>query len=236
VRDLVERFRGLGGVVRTADPVTAVLSSKDEVTGVRLQSGAVLDGDEVVVCCGRWTDQVLGLAGLQTQFVARHSAGGTPVPGLLVVTDSRDNSIARVVAVDDINYRPERNRRTMVWSGIVDGELQRLGGAEADPDVVDKLAVDLLARAAYDVPALAGASVHRAMVTQRAMPADGLPVVGRPPGIDGLYIVLAHAAATLAPVFGELVAAEVAHQRIDARLDRFRPGRLMSSNASSSDA
>lgn len=233
VADLVERFRRLGGVVRTADPVTAVLSSGGEVTGVRVQSGATLEGDEVVVCCGRWTDQLLGLAGLETRCVALDSAAGTPVPGLLVVTDSRPDSVSRVIAVDDIAFRPEGDGHTMVWSGMIDGELQRLGGTEAESDVVDRLAAELLDAASDHVPAIAGASVQRAMVTMRAMPADGLPVVGRPPGIDGLYVVLAHAAATLAPVLGDLVVTEVAHQSLDARLDRFRPGRLMPAHAPS---
>jgi glycine/D-amino acid oxidase-like deaminating enzyme len=230
--DLVEGARRLGAVVRTDDPVTAVLRSGTDVTGVRLRSGDTLECDEVVACCGRWTDHVLGLAGLDSRLVTQDSALGTPVPGLLVVTDAVPGSVTRVTAVDHVNYRPDAQGRTMLWSSAVDRELQRLGGPEADPDVVERLARELLLSASSHVPALASATVHRAMVTMRAMPADGLPVVGRPPGTHGLYVVLAHAAVTLAPALADVVAAEVADDRPDARVERFRPDRLMTTGAS----
>jgi glycine/D-amino acid oxidase-like deaminating enzyme len=69
----------------------------------------------------------------------------------------------------------------------------------------------------------------------RAMPADGLPIVGPLPGAAGLYVMLAHAAVTLAPVLADVVVSEVAHQRSDSRLDRFRPGRLIPDVATAPD-
>ena len=114
----------------------------------------------------------------------------------------------------------------MVWSGLFDRRLVELGGKDADPDRVSQLSEELLAAATRHVPALRSAQVDHALVTMRAMPADGLPVVGPLSGINGVYVVLAHAAATLAPVLADLVVTEVAHGRIDPRLDRFRPDRL----------
>lgn len=231
VTDLAARFARTGGLTLSGDPVVEVVTSDGDVTGVRLESGATLDADEVVVCCGRWTDEFLALAGLESHLVAQDSAAGTPVPGLLVVTDPVPGSVSRVVSVDDVNYRPEGDGQTMVWSGLLDGELQQLGGAEAESQEVDRLAGELLGKASEFVPALSKASVHRAMLTQRALPADGLPVVGRLPGTNGLYVVLAHAAATLAPVLADLVVTEVAQQQVDPRLERFRPARLMTPSA-----
>ena len=68
----------------------------------------------------------------------------------------------------------------------------------------------------------------------RALPADGLPVVGWIPQADGLYVIVAHAAVTLAPALGELVAAEIAGQRDEPLLEGFRPGRLGSAYSSAS--
>lgn len=207
-----------------------MLRSGHDVTGVLLRSGTRIDCDQVIVCCGRWTDELLSLAGLETRFVAHDSAAGTPVPGLLVVTDAAPGSVTMVTAVDDINYRPESGGRTMLWSGVLDRELQRLGGIDAADGDIDRLAA-----AARCVPALGAARVDQALVAMRALPSDGLPVMGTPPGIHGLYVALAHAAATMAPALAELIVAEVVGGVDDDRLDRFRPDRLMSSGSSASE-
>ncbi len=226
VADLVARARGLGVTVRTNDAVAGVLTSGRDVTGLELQSGELIECDQVLVCAGRWTDRILALAGLETRFVAQDFAAGTPVPGLLVLAEAVPGCPGRVVSVDDVNYRPEPAGRTMVWSGLIDAELVGSGGADADPADVRRLADELLGRASQHVPALAGTTVHEALPTMRAMPVDGLPIVGRPAGVDGLYVTLAHAAATLAPSLADAVTAELVHEQPDPRLERFRPDRL----------
>ena len=81
LEDLSGRATRRGVEMCRHDPVTAVLTSDAEVVGVQLQSGRHLACDQVMVCCGRWTDQLLGMAGLETSFVAHDSAGGTPGAG-----------------------------------------------------------------------------------------------------------------------------------------------------------
>lgn len=73
---------------------------------MRLRPGASVPCDQLVVCAGRWTDDVLALAGLETRLVAHEAAAGAPVPGLLVVTDAVPGSVTRVVSVGGVNYRP----------------------------------------------------------------------------------------------------------------------------------
>jgi glycine/D-amino acid oxidase-like deaminating enzyme len=224
--DLSARAGHLGVEVCRHDPVASVMTSDDEVTGLQLRSGRSIACEEVVVCCGRWTDELLAAAGVETDLVAHHSAAGTPVPGLMIVTDAVRDSVHRVVSVDDVNCRPFGVNQTMVWSGAFDRRLVELGGTDAAPDRVSRLATELLAAAGRHVPALRSAQIDRAIVAMRAMPADGLPVVGALGQIRGLYVVLAHAAATMAPVLADLVVTEVVHGQVDPRLDRFRPDRL----------
>ena len=66
----------------------------------------------------------------------------------------------------------------------------------------------------------------------RALPRDGLPVAGWIPDVEGLYVLAAHAAVTLAPVLGEAAASEIADRRDDARLARFRPDRFSAAQPS----
>lgn len=52
-------------------------------------------------------------------------------------------------------------------------------------------------------------------VGHRPIPIDGLPVVGRYPGVTGLYVAVMHSAVTLAPVIGRLVADELLTEKRD---------------------
>ncbi len=165
--DLRERAGRLGVHVRGADPVVGIDPAGGHVD-VRLRSGDTLACDRLVVCCGRWTDDVLATAGIDSGLVADDTALGTPVPGLLVVTGPVDGSVGRVVAVDDVNHRPTHGGRTMVWSGVADRQLQEKGGVDATPEVVDRLATELVRTAARHVPALQGVADEQAIVTMRA--------------------------------------------------------------------
>jgi glycine/D-amino acid oxidase-like deaminating enzyme len=236
IRDLLARARRLGVVVHTGDPVTAVVSAGRDVTGVQTRSGHRLECDHMVICCGRWTDELLGLMGLETRLVAKEWGGGTPVSGLLVVTEAVPDSVSRVVSVDDVNYRPETAARTMLWSAVTDRELLALGGVRAEPEVPARLAQELLEAASRHVPALRSTRVRQAMTAMRALPTDGLPIVGRLPDVDGPYIVLAHAGVTLAPALANAVVAEVVHGHEDDRLARFRPDRLPAAGAHAATA
>ena len=63
-------------------------------------------------------------------------------------------------------------------------------------------------------------------VGTRPVPIDGLPVIGRAPGISGLYITVMHSGITLAPLVGRLGAADIlsgcaSDELKDYRLERF---------------
>ena len=84
----------------------------------------------------------------------------------------------------------------------------------------------LAAQAARFFPVLAGVRVDRWWLAYRAMPADGLPIVGPLPWLEGLYVAVSHSGVTVAPVLGRLVAGEVAEQMADGLLAPFRPARF----------
>jgi glycine/D-amino acid oxidase-like deaminating enzyme len=63
-------------------------------------------------------------------------------------------------------------------------------------------------------------------IRQRPMPSDGEPIVGPVAEVPGLYLVVMHAAVTLAPSVGRLVARELVEGTVEpalmgCRLDRF---------------
>jgi glycine/D-amino acid oxidase-like deaminating enzyme len=52
-----------------------------------------------------------------------------------------------------------------------------------------------------------------------------MPVAGFVPGVDGLYLLVSHSGTTLAPILGELVAAELLGEP-QAALEPYRPSRF----------
>jgi glycine/D-amino acid oxidase-like deaminating enzyme len=123
----------------------------------------------------------------------------------------------------------------MLWSSELDARLQAEDAGsshDGSPSVLRRLAREAIETGRRYVPALEGASVDTAHVCVRALPRDGLPVVGWIPGVDGLYVLVAHAAVTLAPILGEAAASEIAGRREHTMFDRFRPDRFSSLQSS----
>ena len=84
----------------------------------------------------------------------------------------------------------------------------------------------LLGQAARFLPVLRAARATRHLLGWRSMPADRLPIVGPVPGLDRLYLAVAHRGVTLAPLLGRLVAEEVATGEPAWLLAPFRPSRF----------
>src|SRR6266511_3983473 len=93
-------------------------------------------------------------------------------------------------------------------------------------DPSERHARALLNQAARFLPVLHGARIARTLLAWRSMPADRLPIVGRVPGLDSLYLAVTHRGVTLAPALGRLVADEIATGEPQWLLTQFRPGRF----------
>jgi glycine/D-amino acid oxidase-like deaminating enzyme len=233
---LLRAGTALGLVVRQHQKVAGFDVVGDQVRGVTLASGERITADTVVCCCGRWTDSVLALAGSDAPLMApAASALGRTAPGLIVVSSPLAGGVRRVVCVNGLNLRPDGAGRLMLWSGDLDARLQAVGpwdSADGSPTLPPELPQEALELGGRHVPALQDASIENAHVCVRAVPRDGLPVAGWVPWLEGLYVIAAHAAVTLAPALGELAAGEIVDLREDTRLARFRPDRFSATHRS----
>ena len=61
----------------------------------------------------------------------------------------------------------------------------------------------------------------------RPTPADGFPAIGRPRGIEGLYVAVTPSGITLAPAIGEFGAQEILNDVRHDLLRPYHPDRLM---------
>jgi glycine/D-amino acid oxidase-like deaminating enzyme len=186
--------------------------------------GERLEGDAVVVAMGPWS--VL-------------AAGWLPMPavyglkGHSVVFDAHLTPEAVFLeeeAADGASYTPEvfpRPDGTTYVCAISSESPVPLDAAavEPDPGAIERL-LEMCGRFS---PTLAGAKVLARQACFRPVIADGLPLVGRLPGVDGAYVATGHSVWGIlnAPATGEAMAdliAEGAARTVD--LSPFRPGRL----------
>jgi glycine/D-amino acid oxidase-like deaminating enzyme len=86
------------------------------------------------------------------------------------------------------------------------------GGVDADGTQAATAALDLMKGMITSTPALL---LDSHVIGVRPIPEDGFPVVGRAPGVAGLYVAVMHSGITLAPMIGRVVADEILTGRRD---------------------
>ena len=80
--------------------------------------------------------------------------------------------------------------------------------------------------AAAVVPEIANMDMDRVSLTRYPYPKDGHPIVGFAEKVPNLYIAVMHSGATLGPLIGQLVAAEITGTASEQELAQLKPYRL----------
>jgi len=166
--------------------VQEIVRHDGAAVGVRVD-GATLAADAVVLALGPWTSHVAGrllprIRGLKGYSVTLDAAG---VPAHALFVDYR--------TADGRNLEPEIFPRP-------DGSVYVCGMADPQPlpdspegVVVDDAACAVLARAAGRVSTtLAAAPITRRQACYRPVTDDGLPLIGRVPGMSHAYVATGH--------------------------------------------
>jgi glycine/D-amino acid oxidase-like deaminating enzyme len=201
-----------GAEVVRDDAVTALDVAGGLVRAVRLASGRRIAADAVVDCAGPQAADVAKLAGLVLPM--RNTRG------VLVYTAPVPVAVARVVHAPRVHLRPDGAGRLLLHTPEVDGAAYVTGTGElaVDPSAVEQVVE--AGRALY--PGIGAAFVESVRVGERPIPADGLPVLGRAPGLPNFHFAVSHSGATLSVHAGDLVAAEVLGEDHGDVLDAFR--------------
>jgi 4-methylaminobutanoate oxidase (formaldehyde-forming) len=225
---LAARAAALGARMRPFTRVTGLLRDGERVAGVATASGEIR-APVVVDAAGAWTRSVAAAAGIRLPLVTvRHQLYVTePIAGVLPL-----QPIVRLIEAS-------------VYVRYCDGGLM-FGGYEDAPMVVEpatlppgfqvaQLSLDLgVLRALTDevvdrFPPLRGARIalHRGGLP--TMTPDGNPILGRVPGLDGLYVASGCCVGglSLSPAAGRALADLIVDGRSDPDLgpvsvERFR--------------
>ncbi|MGO4614701.1 glycine oxidase ThiO [Nocardia sp. 2YAB30] len=182
--------------VRPFDPVARLLVGKGRVTGVRLATGADIYAREVVVCAGAWAGQLL-------DPLASSMVTVRPIRGqLLCVTMPFDvGAGAGAMLLGEGNHYliPRADGRWVVGSTFEDVGFDERVTAGGLHEIIDG--------ALAFAPRLARAPIVAHWAGLRPSTPDGVPYLGRPPGLDGLVVAAGHFrdGLLLTPVTAEIV-------------------------------
>ena len=211
---LLRAARERGATIRAGCRVTGIVETGGHVSGVVTAEG-VLGADMVVSCTGHWTDELAQLAGLHVPLA--------PTAGLLVLTAPVPTRVRSIVHTEEIALRPDGGGRLMLHAEALDARVE----VNLDGDERRAIAAESVRRAGRVLPALNGVPYEAVRLGVRAMPVDGVPVVGPYPGLASLYVVCSHSGVTLGPLLGRIVADEIVRSKVDVRMKPFRLERLL---------
>ena len=160
----------------------------DVACGVLTAGGQTLEGDAVVLAMGPWTGRLAGRLRLPSVYGLKGysvTLDAPDVPAHALFVDYR--------TADGRALEPEIFPRP-------DGEVYVCGMADPAPlpdspeaVEVNESSCETLARAAGRVSAaLAGARVVRRQACYRPVTDDGVPLIGRVPGVRGVFVATGH--------------------------------------------
>jgi D-amino-acid dehydrogenase len=210
---LAARLAADGVELRAGAPVTGIERRGPRALAVNTPAGRV-EADAVVLSAGAWTPRLARLVGASVPIQAGkgYSLDYAPAP--------RPLRQAMVLHEARVGVTPTSGR-------------VRLGGTMELSGVNERLSrrrIEAIARGAQRYfrhwPAgLAGVSVWTGM---RPVTPDGLPVIGRLPGFDNLFLAGGHGmfGVTLGPSTGEAIAELIATGRAPDLLRPFDPARF----------
>ena len=205
--------------------VTAIAQHHGRATGV-VVAGEIIEADAVVVAMGPWSilaalsvplPAIFGLKGHSLVFDT-----GDTVPGEALFVEYREPN-GTVLSPEVF---PRTDGTTYVCAISSEAPLPIDPAQVApDPGAIGRLE----AMCASLSPALSSAKIRARQACYRPITGDGLPLIGRVPGVAGAYVATGHSVWGIlnAPATGEAIAELIvdgsAH-RVDLR--PFDPGRL----------
>jgi glycine/D-amino acid oxidase-like deaminating enzyme len=204
---LIHAARRAGADVRLGAEVTALCTRGRTITGIRTDAGAT---DAAVVVLAAGTGAAALCAPLEVALPMASS------PAWLLRFRAPGRLVRGVISGPELEIRQS-----------ADGHLLVAEDYDAcAPVAPDAIARRTLALIKHHLRGADTVEVESAGTAMRPIPADGLPVVGFSPRIDGLYLAVMHAGVTLAPAIGRSAATEILDgTRADA-LEPCRPERF----------
>lgn len=193
-------------------PVSGVAIDRARVVGVKLPDG-ILPAGQVVLAAGAWTAQLAGELGVSVPTV--------PSKGqMLAIADAPVMPYCIIGRYGGGHLVPRTDGTVAVGA-----TKERVG---FDKRVVARNTHWCLELAADLAPALLEGEITSMWTGLRPGSADDQPIMGRVPGIDGLWVATGHyqTGIQMAVITADLMASSILVGSTDPRLEAFKPSRF----------
>jgi len=223
-RFLAHRVRALGGDIREGCRVRELSrDARGRVSGVVSDNGVIASA-MVVLAAGPATAALVKVLCADTPGADAYPM--RRVKGLLLETPSLEpwrwlRHVHYTTCFGELHMRPANSNALLLGAEDLD---ESIADDESEAALQAGAGI-MLERLRNYLPAIPPElTVERStpFIGVRPMPADGLPIVGPLPSVQGLYVMTAHSGMTLGPLLGDLVAEEVVHGRMPAMLAPYR--------------
>jgi D-amino-acid dehydrogenase len=206
------RLREMDTELRLDARVTGIERRGPAVAAVRTPSGRV-GADAFLIAAGAWSAALLRRVGFMLPL--------EPGTGYSLTFPSAPVPLRRPVYLDEARVACSPFAQGLRLAGTME-----LSGFRSRPD---PRRVGAIARAAaryFD--SWAGEAAYDAWAGMRPMTPDGLPAIGRVPGVDNVYLATGHAmlGMTLAPATGSAIADLISGRPPSVDLTPFDPARF----------
>ena len=227
--------RAKGAKIRQNTPVARIRTSGDQVTGVELEDGAVLDADLVIVAAGWWSKALMADLGIDFPVEAYRSElliidAGEPLPDLPVISDLISLQYCRLEGAGQ--FLVGNSDHADFQKKLVDPDRYSNIAAEAS---IERYAEKLIHR----FPGFPDPAVTHTYAGVYDVPPDWNPVIAPVGGLSGLILCAGFAGHgfKISPAVGDLVADLIFEgdstdpdiPATDFRLERFAEGRPLNS-------
>ncbi|MGY1608497.1 NAD(P)/FAD-dependent oxidoreductase [Geodermatophilus sp. SYSU D00700] len=206
---LVRAAQRHGAQLAANRSVSALVRHDGRVRGVQTSSGFV-PADMVVVTAGVDAPALCAPLGFDLPVM--------PSPALLMRFTAPPGLVRTLVATPDLEVREGADGLLLVAADYA---------GEVGQDDLQRAGEEMLRRLTSAFGAQ-GAQLLSVRLGARPMPADGLPIIGPLPGIDGSYVAVMHSGITLAAAAGRLIASEIIDGVEAVEFMELRPARFAS--------
>ncbi|MDP2674054.1 MAG: glycine oxidase ThiO [Dehalococcoidia bacterium] len=201
---------GRGATLRQGAGVSAFLRRGGRVTGVRTGAGDTVAADYVVLAAGSWTGRL-----------ARRLGAKVPTPPMRgQMLAYRSNAVRHMIWGEDGYLVPKAGGFLFAGATVEDAGFR--------PRTTGRGLAGLRRMARSIVPSLRHGEVASAWAGLRPGSPDGLPVIGRLPGWENVYVATGHFrnGILLGPITGKLIAQLITGGRTEVPLAPFDPARF----------
>lgn len=210
----VNPFRLIDMYMRAAKKNSVHYSTYNKVTAIQKCEGKyiVVSDMETYVCKnlilagGTWTRELGGMLGIN-----------------IPVNQLRGQILVSEPLKPFLNYTISGLRQANNGEVLMGYSMEQAGFNRATTlDVIQETAN----MAVHYVPSLRKAKVVRAFSGIRAMPEDGIPILGKIPGFENLFVAATHSGVTLSPLIGTLMTELLVDGETSIPIDRYSISRF----------